>query len=346
VSFDPSEEFGVGIEGMGVAGGGMTPGDEAFSAGGRARDLDNDMSGATGGMGVPGMGRKEIRYISYTDGAPFRERGFYMSVLIDQKKIADFLVELSNSDWPIRIVRFNVGPNPGATGAYTQPGYMGGGGGRREDMDEAGMGMPGIGGGGIMPMDDASGGGFGNQFDAAGTGVGDDLFTSPRAGASAGHEADPRGMGMGMGVPGGAYGPSPMVRGDQLQSLFTHPDLVQMDLCGVITMYSPPPADVYAAVTGQPVSDPAAAAPATDPSAASADGTPAAAGATVTDPAATAPDAAASPDAAANPDAGTAPENSPPAAAAGAGPAQPGDVPAEPPAGDAPADVSAPAAGN
>ena len=85
-------------------------------------------------------------------------------------------------------------------------------------------------------------------------------------GSGAGDEADPRGMGIGMGIGGaaGAYGPTPMVRGDQIQSLFTHPDLVQMDLCGVITMYNPPPPDLYAAVTGKPAVDATTAAPADD----------------------------------------------------------------------------------
>jgi hypothetical protein len=353
VNFDPSEEFGVGFEGMGVAGGATSPDDVGF--GGRARDIDNDMGTAV--AGGTGLGRKEIRYIAYTDGAPFRERGFYMSVLIDQKKIADFLVELSNADWPIRIVRFNVGPNPGGTGVnsgYT-PGLAGGKD-RAMDEDEAGMtsmlganfgGAVNFGGGANFGQPGA--GAFGDPTTGAGSGFTDDLFTNPLTAAD---ETDPRGMGLA----GGAYGPSPMVRGDQIQSLFTHPDLVQLDLCGVITMYNPPDAALIAAVTGTP---PAATAPAADASAAPAGDAaageapadagaaqPAAPGPETVDPAAAAPEAGASSDPAATPEAGVNPEPAAPAATDSAAPGAASDAPAEPPAADAPADAgTAPAPG-
>jgi len=361
VSFDPSEEFGVGFEGMGGGGGALGAGDEAFPSagggGGRMRDVDGDMSGAMGAAG--GMGRKEIRYLKSTDNPLFQERAFYMSVLIDQKKIADFLVELSNADWPIRIVRFNVGPNGGTTGGYSAPGYMGGamgGGGRMEDDDDLGAMLGGGGGRGALGGEGMfgalGGGGFGGATGAAG-GFSEDLFTSPLGGGN-GDEDDPRGLGVGA---SSAYGPSPLVRGDQIQSLFTHPDLVQLDVCGVITMYKPPEPALYAAVTGKTAPDPAAAAaapaadtaatPAGDPAAAA----PADAGAVVpaeagADPAAAAgSDAGVSPDSATTPDGTPVPDASTPATGDAAAPAEATDAPAEPPAAEAPAETTTPAPG-
>jgi hypothetical protein len=303
------------------------------------------------------MGRKEIRYLK-PDNPLFQERAFYMSVLIDQKKIADFLVELSNADWPIRIVRFNVGPNGGTTGGYSQPGYMtgamgGGGGGRMEDDDDLGSMLGGRGAlGGEGMFGALGGGGFGGATGTAGGGFSDDLFTSPLGGGN-GDEDDPRGMGAGA----SAYGPSPMVRGDQIQSLFTHPDLVQLDVCGVITMYKPPEAALYAAVTGKTAPDAAAAAaaPAADGAAAPAGdpagAAPADAGAVqpaepVADPAATlAPDAGVAPDSATTPDGTASPDAAAPAAGDAAAPAEATGAPAEPPAAEAPAEATTPAPG-
>lgn len=88
VAFDPAEEFGNDISTQAAPAGGADPGT------------------------VTGSTREELRYIALDENQPYRERGFYMSVLINQQRIPDFLTTLSNSRWPIRIVRFHVGPNP------------------------------------------------------------------------------------------------------------------------------------------------------------------------------------------------------------------------------------------
>lgn len=243
VMFDPSEEFGIGFEGM-AGGGAVGAGDEDIigtATGGRMNDM-----AARGAMGGMGAGQKEIRYIKFDAGAAFRERGFYMSVLIDQKKIADFLVELSNADWPIRIVRFNVGPNggPGAgSTGYSAPSRFSMGG-EREDTDDLSSMM---GGGNAMFSGAGFGGGAIGSPDDLGFG-GDDLFNAPLLGGGTGDEADP----VAMGRTGGMIGAAPMVRGDQIGGLFLHPDLVQLDLCGVITMYNPPTPELLAAATAAP----------------------------------------------------------------------------------------------
>ena len=142
VSFNVAEEFGPPVpippeEGEG--GMGMGAGDEyemgmgmGMGAGAMAAGM-----GAMMGGGALQAGMKVQRYMG-PDGmdpfeGPYRERGFYMSVIILQEKIPDFLAELSSSPWPIRIGRFQFGPNPYA------PQDMSGG--------QSGFGMAGMGGG-------------------------------------------------------------------------------------------------------------------------------------------------------------------------------------------------------
>lgn len=248
VAFNPAEEFGMGTEaaaamqgGGGGSGNGGLAGDEQLAI---ARGAS-----AGGGMGMGGMmgfaGGVPIRYIGSIDGK-FRERGFYMSVLIDQKKIADFLIELANADWPIRIVRFNVGANAGGAGRPAGGGMM----------MTGGMGMGNM--GGLPDTDDREGRGRGpemfggmNPAMMSGGGMGFAAGTNPFGGSMGGGglggdpDADyaPAGglLSGGFGAMGaGGIGPQSMMSGDQIANLFTHPDLVQMDLCGVITIYNPP----------------------------------------------------------------------------------------------------------
>jgi hypothetical protein len=195
VAFDPAEEFGT-----------QTKAGESTSTSTSGPAEAMHMAGP-GGMGGGGRGEL-LRYIKEDENAKFRERGFYLSVLIDQKKIPDFLVELSNAEWPIRIVRFHVGPS---------------------------VEKPGTGSAGNMMEEYAAG------YDTSGQGnSGFDSFDPAAA------FADPallEGATMDMQV-----GPSPLVTSEQMAGLFTHPDLVQMDVCGVITFYNPPAEEILAAV--------------------------------------------------------------------------------------------------
>ena len=202
IGFDPSEEFGSE--------------QKKSSSSGTNSGTDPAGTGGPGGPGgpLPGMNnvrRKQetLRYIDLDESAPFRERGFYLDVLIDQTKIADFLVELSNADWPIRIARFHVGPNPESgtgQGALLSGNFNGG------FPDISGVGPAGPG----MPADAA----------VPGLDGGADLFAPPST----------------------AYGPSQMLTGEEFAGLLTHPDLVQLTVAGAITFYHPPPDDVLAAL--------------------------------------------------------------------------------------------------
>jgi hypothetical protein len=207
VAFNVAEEFGPQV-----------PAESSGEASTTAASSDMSDSymgdGDYGGFGGGGRNVKMQRYIGPSGLDPFegahRERGFYMSVIILQDRIPDFLAELSSSPWPIRIGRFHIGQNPYAE---KQRGTRGGGfgmafGGGMEDYgmdygvdDYGGEGMGGFGG---------MGGGFG-------------------------------GMGMGMGASRQKLKlPDYMKLPSSIRAeLRSHPDLVQMDLCGIITMYNP-----------------------------------------------------------------------------------------------------------
>ncbi|QDU36177.1 hypothetical protein Mal4_04610 [Maioricimonas rarisocia] len=209
VSFDPAEELGSQIDASAAA----TGGGEADSYGGAGEG----MAGVMGAMGG-GAQQNLLRYVAYDETAPFQERGFYMSVIIDETKIPEFLVRLSNSEWPIRLLRFHMGPNPYATAAGRQ-------------MVDSGA----IGGFGEY-------GEYGGEMEEA---YDDESYESPIGPMAIGGEYG--GMPGGYGEFGGAArGGTPSFKGKnaQLAGALSHPNLVQVDLCGVITMYKPPAEDV------------------------------------------------------------------------------------------------------
>ncbi|WP_437190749.1 hypothetical protein [Planctomicrobium sp. SH527] len=196
IDFDPAEEFGPALD----------------SAGGMG-EMSMDMMSMEGAGGTgPAPPR---RYIGDPEAAPYFERGFYMSVIIQQNKIADFIVELANSDWPVQVRRFQVGVNPYRTnqpqgGFESMPGVM-----DEFSMGEAGMGA------------------FGPPTMEAGPSMAGGLEFSGQPG---------------MGGFGDAMGGRGVVRPNIFaQNLppfasqaMNHPDLVRLDVCGVITMYKQP----------------------------------------------------------------------------------------------------------
>ncbi|SFJ46514.1 hypothetical protein [Planctomicrobium piriforme] len=184
VAFPPEQEFGPAMEGGG--------------------QMSMDMSAAgPGGAAAPTPPK---RYIGDTEAPPYLQRGFYMSVIIQQNKIADFLTELVNSDWPIQVRRFQVGVNPYRTAPAAEA-------------------MPGMSEGFMSPEMSMSGPGMG-RFESS----------SPSM--------------SGMPGMGGGYGSGMPVanRANQFATnlpkfateALNHPDLVKLDLCGIITMYKQP----------------------------------------------------------------------------------------------------------
>ncbi|QDV28980.1 hypothetical protein Spb1_08470 [Planctopirus ephydatiae] len=62
------------------------------------------------GDGAPQMAAAR-RYIDDDEGAPFRTRGFYLSVLMDHRRIPDFIAELTSNErsvWPVEVVRVQM----------------------------------------------------------------------------------------------------------------------------------------------------------------------------------------------------------------------------------------------
>ena len=189
VAFEPADEFGNNIETLAV--------------------VSEGLDGTQGAISRGGNRRQEIRYVALDENQPFRERGFYMSVLIDQQQIARFLITLSNSDWPIRIVRFHVGPNPQGVGST----------GNRGIQNQFAFGG-----------DDESD--YASQMDVLDFDEGDFEFDFGGGGGG-----------------GGGYGPQEYVNDSALAGAFSHPDLVQLEVLGAITFFNPLPEDVLAKVT-------------------------------------------------------------------------------------------------
>ncbi|MFG0295670.1 MAG: hypothetical protein ACF8PG_07155 [Maioricimonas sp. JB045] len=217
VSFEPAEELGSQIDTSAASAGGGSGGDYG---GEYAGDMGMPMGGNFGGAQ-----QNLLRYVAFDESAPFQERGFYMSVIIDETKVPEFLVRLSNSEWPIRLLRFHMGPNPYATAA-----------GRRL-VDTGAFGSMG-----------EFGGEYGGEME---TGFDEGEYAASMA-------AGPMPLG-GSGYAGeyggggaAARGGMPNFKGKnaQLAGALSHPNLVQVDLCGVITMYKPPAEDVLEASDG------------------------------------------------------------------------------------------------
>ena len=186
IAINPVEEFGAG--GDSVAGGTSMYG------------TSSSTGSPTGETAAPAVPTGPLRYVKDTPEAPYVERGFYLSVIINQNKLVDFLVALSNSEWPVRVVRFHFGKNPYAPDPFTV--VRGGGASPAAAMGFGAGGLP-SGGFGANP---AGPGAESFQYQPTET---DSSFSGP--------------MSSGMGAGAGANTGYPV---DALQ----HPDLVQLDL--------------------------------------------------------------------------------------------------------------------
>ncbi|MES2789436.1 MAG: hypothetical protein V4719_07430 [Planctomycetota bacterium] len=256
-SFDPAEQLGSDDAPVVTPEGGGDP-----TLGGTAPP--SPPGGMPGGPGGTGMGGATVkkRYIEETPR--FKTRGFYMELVLDHRCLPEFISELSDSKWPIRVIRVqtvDLDLNDIGTSNVVGAGAMGG----------AGMG------GGRAPMMGGGGGG----------GRRGDREMAPMRGPAAG-----RMPGMGIGAMGGGAGrparppgvmrnlgenPGVGTEGTPLdiQNAMTNPALVTVALSGIITLYLPP----ELAAAGQPGAEgaPGATPATTDPATATTE-TPAATG--------------------------------------------------------------------
>jgi hypothetical protein len=214
-AFDPSEVFGKDVAAVSMA---------AMDGGMGAEGEDLGTAGMGGGMGMGMMGPPPtLRWVGPTEGVKFRERGFYLSVIINQQRIPDFLVYLCEGAWPTKVLRFQMGPNPYRKEVAAGMGMMGMGAGM---MDTAGMPESSAG---------AYGGGYGGASSYGGMGL-----------ESLGMDMGAMGMG-GMGAPAANRYPGgppsfTFTPTDPFSGSLNNPDLVQLDIAGIITFYVPPDA--------------------------------------------------------------------------------------------------------
>ena len=204
VAFDPSEEFGTGGDPS------MVGTDRGIA---RASDEEEvDVEAPTG----------PLRYVKEDEAAPYVQRGFYLSVIINQTKMVDFLTALSNSEWPTQVTRFHFGKNPyGGPDPFTARGVASNVGAR-----------PNV---------------FGEDDDAKGQRGGRGLGRPPGPPMQGGGGGFGRGGGFGGGFGGGRPGAAPAAGNTGYPpDALLHPDLVQLDLTGLITIYRQPKSEIPA----------------------------------------------------------------------------------------------------
>jgi len=130
-SFNTEIRFDLSAE-LGPTSGAGAPG----TLGGEGYGAPTGGYGAGGGYGEEGGGSEAAgpdRYVDDDEGYPFRTRAFVLGVLMKHDELPKFLSELSGSDWPIQVIRVQMGAvNPdiladvGRTGAPGVPGSRGG----------------------------------------------------------------------------------------------------------------------------------------------------------------------------------------------------------------------------
>jgi hypothetical protein len=158
-----------------------------------------------GGGGAPAAAPAR-RYVDDADSLPYKTRAFYLSVVMDHRKVPLFLAELTangSSDWPIEIGRVQmvrVNPDEGLSAGASGPGLA------------SGFGQSSFGSSSPMPGGISLGGlGTGETYDAASSEGSYPLGGSP--------------LGMGRG---------PMASFD---AVFADPNLARVALCGLIYIY-------------------------------------------------------------------------------------------------------------
>jgi hypothetical protein len=228
--FNPAEEFG----GEQLAGGAAaSDGGADMSADINSADASADAGmggGLGGGMGLPGAPAKR-RYVDDDEAVPYKTRGFYLSVVMDHKRLPELLVELTHSPWPVQITRVQ---------------YV-----RLHNDDTTGQGL----GGGML----AGGYGMGaNPYGGGFGGSGSGYASEPAYTETA---ADTAGYGSSFGGSGGGYGEGGAgVTVSANDPVLLNPDLAHVAISGLMTLYRPPGEAAASSEAGTPeTADPNAA---------------------------------------------------------------------------------------
>jgi hypothetical protein len=229
-----AEEFGAvaGSGGLG-AGGGMGMGMDSMALAERMSGGGADaMAMGGGGAAAPA---EEVRYVDQKEGL-YKTRAFLLDVVVRDDQVPNLLASLTNSDFPVEIVRVDI-----ATGVQSGSGVSGGNmmtSGAGESDDAVSMGMP-SGMGEMMTP-----GGMGSMSGQGLGGFGSDPSFGMTPGAGMDLPGDGLGMGMGSeygmsGAGGLATGSSAATRGAEIYkaAMIDDPLLVTVKIGGLMTLY-------------------------------------------------------------------------------------------------------------
>lgn len=250
--FDWREELGddgsSNARGLGGATGPMGSSSSSMSGPSAA----HSMGGPAAGPGAAAAASTVRRYIEDDKALPYVSRGFYMTVIMDHRKIPSLVAELSASEksaWPVEIVRIQMV--------------------RLHDDDVDSRGVPGSGGGYGPPSGRpnfslnnlSSGGGSSSGF------PGPAGFESDSAGPVFGDPSQ-----SGVGNPNAAALSQVAAATAALEDALQDPFMARVAICGIITLYREVKPEPVAATAGQPA--PGIAAPAAVPANAEAPASP------------------------------------------------------------------------
>ncbi|MCP4784428.1 MAG: hypothetical protein GY903_06820 [Fuerstiella sp.] len=240
-----SEEFGS----AGGSGGGS--GESGFSTSsdydqGDYDDGDYD-EGDSSGSGSTGAAGATKRYVD--DGDLYRSRAFQLEVKILQQEIPSLLAELTNSSFPVEIVRVDASFGSASAGILSGMGGGGGGGYESEDGDyddgggEMSSGFGGGFGGGIAGG--GRGGGMGSTGMGSG-GMGSGGMGSAGMGGGGlgggGFGGGIAGLGAGLNRTGNAPGSRALAKKNAigarlLAAAMADPNIANVRVAGLMTMY-------------------------------------------------------------------------------------------------------------
>ena len=222
------EEFGA-VAGAGGFGGGDTMMGEMGSMGAMGSPKGSG-AGAAAGAGA----KKEVRYVDDAEkDQGYKTRAFLLDVLIRDERLPDLLAKLTNSDFPVEIVRVEIKSRSAGGGSGGGGGMSGG---YEGAMSGSGMGMSG--GGMGMPGGESLGGmgGF--------PGKGGGMTPGMSGGLGAGSEEGISGFG---GMPGESGGSGMMGAGsgaalgaEVMNAAMAEPLLIEVRIGGLLTLYMTP----------------------------------------------------------------------------------------------------------
>lgn len=326
-SFDPAEQFGPDDDTSAATGGtpsSATPPGAPAGPGVAAAAMPPSGPGKMG-LGMAG-GASNVPRKRYIEETPrYKTRGFYMEVVMDHRNVPEFVSELSDSGWPLRVIRIQAVDR---------------------DLSDIDSGVVGAGAGGMTS------GGVMKGMTSMGAMRGTMPSRPPGRGIADREDMDsrppgrmvrpPSQPGIGGETSSGAFGEG----GVSVDAAMADPYLVNVALSGIITLYLPPaPVGGTSPVTpGSAATSPATTATPAAAPAATTTSTTASTPATTTDAAgATSAEAPAEKPAAAAEEAKPTGSEADPAKPA-AEPAKPAsEVPATPPAANPPAPGTSPA---